>query len=281
MGLFDFLKKNPTEQRKEQPQSITKLENIKKTPVDEGFKSAKWVIREAFDKVMQSVEISDEKKEALFNSFQEVHRSGNPRKEEEAVITHLLNTSWKWLEYEKWNEIFKQRQQWPYMWQHYESLLESPDEMPVNISDAMAYFKVNELKSILKERNINLKPAPKTRVELELRFKEVIPWEVFKPFVENRYKEVLKKKNDRREKDLCRLLAHTLIMTIYTLRRYYEGIEVIKDDLHNSWYWCVSAVDDLYPIEKEFADKFNRGEIANFPPYFPGDRNGLILEHRE
>lgn len=277
MGLFDFLKKNPKGQRKEQPQGITKPESIKKNPVDEGSKSARWVIREAFDKVMQSVKVSDEKKEALFNSFQEAHRSGDPCKEKDSVFEHLLDIDWKWLEYEKWAEIFKQRQQWPYMWGKYESLVESTKSMPENVSDAMVYFKVSELKNILKERNITLKPAPKARPELEHRFKEVISWEEFKPFVESKYKEVLEENKDRAREDLCKLLAHTLTMTIYTLIHYYQGIDLIQANSHEH-YWRVGGFD---PIEKEFADKFNRGETTDFPPYFPGDRSGLILKYRE
>ena len=277
MGLFDFLRKNPIEQREKLPPSIIKPENIKKNPVDEGFKSAKWVIREAFDKVTQSVEVSNEKKEALFNSFQEAHRSGDPRKENDSVIEHLSDTDWRWFEYEKWAEIFNQKQQWPYMWLKYKSLIESAKAMPENVSDSMSYFKINELKSILKERNINLKPVPKTRAALELHFKEIISWEEFKPFVEKRYKEVLEENEDEAGDDLCRLLTHTLTMTIYTLIHYHQGIGLIQDNPHK-YYWRVDGID---LIEKEFAEMFNRGDTTDLPPYFPGDRSGLVLEHCE
>ncbi|MBI3584013.1 MAG: hypothetical protein HY096_08695 [Nitrospinae bacterium] len=107
MGIFDFLLGSKKENELDKRPS-SQSEPSRKDPVDKGFKSAKWVIREAFDKVIQSIEgIPAQKKEALFNAFQSAHRSGDPRKEEEAVIRYLSGTGWKWLEYEKWDLIFK------------------------------------------------------------------------------------------------------------------------------------------------------------------------------
>lgn len=277
MGILDFLfGKKEKEAVNQQP---LPPENVRKDPVDEGFKSAKWVIREAFDKVMQSIEgIPVEKKEALFKAIQAAHRSGDPRKEEEAVIRHLSRTGWKWLEYEKWAEIFKQRQQWPQTWYGYGLAESDPLVIPESVSYAVGYFNVNELKEFLKARNIKVKPAPKTRADLERHFKEVVSWEEFKPLAVERYEELLEDEGCDKGDNLCKLLARELAANTYCLIHYYQGQDLIQDGLCKNHCWQVTGGID--PIEKEFEEKFNNGVIKDLPPYFPGDRNRLRLKIR-
>ncbi|MBI3584014.1 MAG: hypothetical protein HY096_08700 [Nitrospinae bacterium] len=162
------------------------------------------------------------------------------------------------------------------MWWNY-GLDESDSdiEKPESVSNVIGYFKVNELKNFIKERNIKLKPAPKTRAELELRFKEVVSWEDFKPTAIKRYEELIEKEESDKEDNLCRLLSHTLTMTTYSLVRYYQIQELLQNSIHR-YIIRISSAGDL--IKDEFAEKYNRGEIKDLPPYFPGDRNGITTE---
>jgi hypothetical protein len=199
MGFFDLFKKAEIE--------ITPVKQpvpAIKSAVDAGFKPAKWVIRQGYDKVMQHIDVADSIKEALYRPYQTAIRSGDPRKEEQSVIRHLAHKEWKWHEFEKWAVEFRKLQEWPAMWKGILSPGERDKE--ITIVDQQA---------------------------------------------------------------LCKLLAQHLSATIMTLVHYHQGLEAEECGVYR-YKWGASVGDSRSLIEKKLSDKFNRGEITELPPFFPG-----------
>lgn len=271
MGLLDFLFG-----KKEEPVNIAPGAETKR-PVESGFKSADWVVREAFEKVMASVECPQETKKALLKSFTAAHKSGDPRAEENVVISHLAGSGWIWREFDRWAEEFKRRGKWPPMWQNFPCLYESAAPVPQSSELAVTFFAVAELREWLKQHAISVKPAPRSRNDFAKVFKERVGWKDFEQTAARKHQEYLGKYKRSQEEAKCKLLAHTLAMTTYTLIHYHKGKETLGDTVV-VWKWEVS-VPGADPIEAEFARQFDPNAMKNLPPYFPGDRNGLHLNY--
>ncbi len=84
--------------------------------IDREFRPPEWVIREGFESVFNTIEIENKTKEALFNDFKDVFRSGDSRKGEKVVFSRLKEIKWIWKEFDKWHETFASEGRWPPMW---------------------------------------------------------------------------------------------------------------------------------------------------------------------
>lgn len=81
----------------------------------------------------------------------------------------------------------------------------------------------------------------------------------------------------RKEKAKCALLSHTITMSFYVLRNYYQHrafIEARGRSFDVNRDMRVSAIDGCQ-IEAEFSQRFNVGKTVDLPPFFPGDRSDL------
>jgi hypothetical protein len=262
MGLWDFLF---GEKKQIPPQKSYR------DPVDKDFSAAEWVIKEAFDQITESIDISEVTRENLYRAFRTAHKSGDTRKEERAVINCLSKSGWKWEDYDLWSERFKKEQTWPSMWQYY-LLVEEEDVMPANLDEALGCMSIPEMKEYLKSRGIISKPAPQKKSEfinimkLHCNIDDILPL----------IAECLEEEKDEypagMEEGKCKLLVHTLTMRIHALTNYYQIIDLMN--CVGGYSIKIDSIDGCQ-TEKEYAKLYNEGHTKALPPYFPGDRNGV------
>lgn len=81
------------------------------------FATDKKFIVEAWRHVMADTTISASNQEALLPKFITGHRSGDPRRELNALLP-LREAEWQWPVFEKWDAEFNRLGQAPYMWEH-------------------------------------------------------------------------------------------------------------------------------------------------------------------
>ena len=244
------------------------------SPVDDSFLPVTWVVREAFDLVMAGVEPGSAPREKLFEAFHGAVRSARPGAGEAAVTAQLAGTGWQWPEFERWEELFRQRRQWPAAWRHYPSLLATQHAPPRQVEEALPYFAYLERRDLLGTLSSSRQPAPIRVEEVEQAFLESFTWEEIAPVALERYRDFLDRCHVNREEDLCRLLAHHLRATVYNLIPFHQGQAVAGRGLLR-YRWEVT--DDGEPLASEYANRFNRGESERIPPYFPGDPSRLRL----
>ena len=90
-----------------------------RNPLGKGFVPAKWVVKEAFNKIMASVSVDREIKISLLSAYYEALCSGNPRKEHTVVYEHLRYTGWDWEVFRTWERQFDLNESWPYLLSDY------------------------------------------------------------------------------------------------------------------------------------------------------------------
>lgn len=277
MGLFDtilsFFKSNPAEPSK----SSEQISKNDRKPIEQS-KPAAWLINEAFDKVMASVEVTENLKRQFYEDFSKAHQAGSPREEEEAAIKAFLNSAWIWHEYDKWEIEFKKRGIYPVMWDICGLTLLPPTD-PTTIEDALKYLTVAKMRELLKINGIQRKPAPKKREEFEAVIKEELVFDSILTTIRESVEAHRRYFYEKIDAGKCKLLSHTLSMTIYSSLRFHQGSAVVNSGFRKYKIKVISSAG--CSIEDEFRDKFNSGEISTIPPCFPGDRNSLICERQE
>lgn len=239
-------------------------------PVESDFSTKKSVVKNAFNKVMLNVEIPDDLKDRIYYYYLKARKTGDPRNEEKVLIEHLSGSGWEWEDFDRWKEIFRQKGEWPYMWRKYPILCEDQKKPPNSIKEALPYFNVKDMRELLRDYNIKPKPAPKKRVEFENAVEDLMTFEQLNPLLQQIYNSRLEDCKYFHDRDKCKLLVHTISMTIYSIRNIYQ----FKDFDENIKFRTETA-DGTCPVENEYAEKFNSGEIKTPPPFFPGDRTSI------
>lgn len=111
-----------------------------KNPLGKGFEPAKWVIKEAFDKVILAVSVASKVKTALLPAYCKALQSGNPRKEHAVVYEHLRNTGWEWQLFRDWEKRFDAEGIWPPHLQDYLKHRNNPAEAEYQLAKILAQF---------------------------------------------------------------------------------------------------------------------------------------------
>lgn len=278
MGILDFLLgKDKTPTATPQPDGKSHVSGPHREAVEPGFKTAEWVIHEAFSYVMATVEVSSETKNRLFREYSKAHRDGDPRGEEKAVVDALANSGWRWKDFEEWSQRFKTEKKWPYMWRSFPELYEAPPSDPTTINDALEYMTVNDMKAFATARGLMAKPVPRKRADFEKLIAARCPLQNVLPAVAPAVKRAVAAFAERREIAKCRLLAHTLTMRMYSVRNKVQFDELNKTV---GGYKLKILAGAGCPVEDKYAAMFNRGEIQDLPPFFPGDRNAVTTGRR-
>jgi hypothetical protein len=225
---------------------------------------------DALRTVLKSVDALPHVKQALLKDILASLAEDDSEMGDVVIIRHLNGTGWTWSEFDHWEEEFKKMGQWPAMWRSFGLDEEAPVE-PASVDDALDGLSVAQLANWLRTYAPGLKPMPKKREELEQACRTLLAWEQIRESALARYQDALSSFRESRDEAKCRLLAHTLWMTYRTERDRREaragGITRFE---------ALPGGDD--PVEQDFADRFNRGELPNrFPPFFPGDRCDLLM----
>ncbi len=78
----------------------------------------------------------------------------------------------------------------------------------------------------------------------------------------------------KREKGMCILLTHTISMAASHLARKYQH-DQNESEIKKKWPLTLSGPTGC-PVEDSISSHMTRDGLDEIPPFFPGDRTGLI-----
>ena len=233
-------------------------------------------VEQAFDQIMDEVDIPDYAKAKLKPLFVKAHRSGNPRREVEAIEAVLSDVEWGEAYFGTWKKCFEADEVYPHMWRTRGKALVSDIPQPAStIEEAVAYLRVVDMRQLAVELGIMPDTGrPKKRSEFIALLSATGKTKEIVDAAMPAYLDALNKWRRDREAGKSALLAHTLTMRTYALRDHYKrerltGVQKLR------------ALDSDCPVERQYAAKFMTGEIDGIPPFFPGDRTSLIVEFED
>ncbi|HML61320.1 MAG TPA: hypothetical protein PKD41_10525 [Solidesulfovibrio sp.] len=71
------------------------------------------------------------------------------------------------------------------------------------------------------------------------------------------------------------LLEHSVLMNVYSLLNFKQNSEILLSyDRHR---WAPRFFKLNCPVENHFRDQWYQGKLTGRPPFFPGDRNSIML----
>jgi len=230
----------------------------------------------ALQALLKSVSAPHDVKRALLKEVLASIEAGKSDVREGVVIQHLAGTGWVWPECDEWEHEFKKRGRWPYTWRSL-GLDEAMPAEPASVDDAMKGLTATEMTDWLWTYAPGLTPRPETPEEVEQACRTYLTWEQIRREALARYQNSLLNFRKNQDEARCRLLAHTLGMTICT---YRSCVDMQRMQKVGVWLFETRPGSEEDSIERDFAARFNRGELqGQLPPFFPGDRCNLV-HHR-
>lgn len=240
-------------------------------------------IRQGFERIVSGLALEPQRAEVLYRSYADAHRSGDPRAEENVFADALGHEPFDWPWFDEWRERFAELEAWPRMWRivRHEAALPSP---PTSVADAAEYFKLQELRQWVKDRDAALSRSPRGKVEYCQVLSAEVPWEDFRLFALHRHAEMASKARDADMQGKVKLLAHTVSMAVYKARDWERHFKALSTIGRDGWLFLLMEGDEPEPIETLTRRFFNENFAAGhgeWPPYFPGDCSLVVLTRPE
>lgn len=159
------------------------------------------------------------------------------------------------------------------MWRAHARLQRAAQEGPADKSEALELFTAKELKAWLVEHDLLPRPVPRTADDIQdVFFGRSFPWALFEPLARERHQRQVTDEGKGDLKDERQyLLCHTVAMTVYHCRDAAKQVPP-------GWSRRLSIVppDDQVPGFAEAAARFDWRDLDTWPPFYPGDRTGVI-----
>ena len=175
--------------------------------------SSEWLIKEAYNKVMNDIKASDTFKKRFLDALIEDTKSGGGRRYfNKMVKPHLLHEAWEWPEYDYFYKKFKELNEWPFLWDKY--LYKHPPEPKKSVEEALPLFNIKEIKQILNDNNLMPKPMPKLRKDYEKVLIQKVNWELIEQLVIGKYEEEPRYYEIKKKEAKLELLYGYLVLTL-------------------------------------------------------------------
>lgn len=228
-----------------------------------------------FNKVFDNVVVSDQVKKNIFTKYREAHLSGNHRKEEQSLKEALADTAWSWPLFDKWDQSFSKRNQWPYMWTNYRKLKTATNIPPTTMEEGVSCLTGKEMRKILSRNKVKGRSKAITVNELTNMLLDNCTWEDINLLVHSKFNMSAMFTSEKIKEEKIRILCHTTTMTIYSLRdNSNRGAQTPP-----GFKYIANNITDC-PVEGQFAQAYNLGKIKKIPPFFPGDRTSMRMVKR-
>lgn len=131
----------------------------------------------------------------------------------------------------------------------------------------------------MKELGIKIKPAPRKSIDVFNAINKHVKIDAMRPYIENRYPEYVTEYHLYAEQTKCRLLVNDIVHLFLNLRRYYQSLDYIKSVKPKRYKYKIESLSNfLSSIDKEYTRKFNKKEISDIPPFYPGYPCSLRFE---
>lgn len=214
----------------------------------------------AYNRVMAGVQVDSGIKNALYADLAQNQCA-------ETCEKSLRPGQWEWPEFDKWKKVFLDDGKFPYMWKKYpEICMTDFEDFPINT--ILEHMKVKEIKELLQVFEIDMPPKSKKSYLIELATHK-ITIKTLQEKCPDIFMNMKKDFNSRVNRGKCVILEHTIIMLGYHLRDFYTNRRLKIDIIPG----C--------PVEAKYAK--GKGKISedNMPPFFPGDRTGVMTVRRK
>lgn len=243
--------------------------------MDDRFRPQPWLIEQAFGQVMAEVDAPAAAKQRLLPFYIEAHRSGDPRREVEAVEMAFEDIEWGEEYFGTWRRRFEADGAFPYMWEKHEALCSDAASPPAAIEEALSYLRVPDMRKLLIDiGGMPDKGRPRRRVQfVEALSSTGATAEIVKAAMP-RYQDAVREHGIRRERAKGELLAHTIAMRVGSLRNWHNLQRLSR----GSRAWSRRPFESHCPVERDYAARHMAGELDGLPPFFPGDRTSFIYE---
>ena len=146
--------------------------------------------------------------------------------------------------------------------------------MPTDLDSALVYLNVKELRQILKEKEIKVRPAPRKRTEFIAAIKQHLKLNDILPYIEPKIDNLNYLNKTQEFEAKCNILAHTIAM------RSYHYAEFCRLEDPAEYDFAIERLDKVCPMEAKAVEMWRNKEIDGLPPFFPGDRTGIRIYHR-
>lgn len=189
--------------------------------IRESSKEDKWFFEPAFWKVAGEIEADRSALEGLLAELIIAHASGNPRREQETVMNHLPEGTWRWTAFE--NFIFERDKE------AYEEEIDEIKNAP--LAEILNWLKVPELREIYKD-HIAAKSGPIGKKKKEEVIKTIcsdIEPDVSEQIVESlrkRFISGMEKPETVKYREMCNMFARRVSMFAYSIQRRKQMIEM-------------------------------------------------------
>ena len=235
------------------------------------------IVEEAFDQIMAEVDAPPTAVHKLRPLFVEAHRSGDPRKEIEAVAAVLDGVEWGEHYFGAWRQQFERDGAFPYMWQRENRALSSETPPPpATFEEAVDYLRVADMRQLLNELGaMPERGRPRKRADFITMLSTIGEVAAIIEKAMPRYHDALDKRKANPERHKESLLAHTISMRAYRLRDHRIEERLRRSGVRQQ---ILRPFESHCPVERKYAARFMAGEIKGHPPFFPGDRTSFIYE---
>ena len=197
------------------------------------------------------------------------------REQENQLYSLLKGQTWSWPDLANWQKYFQSAREWPYMWRgdylnpmSHEGIL---CRCPIDRVTSWELARHIDKKSLRVALNRLAIPWTAETKVVDMRFmvssipvpdlQSALPDEVYRQAEEKVFDELLWAK--------CKILAHTVIMR-YAKLAMTNRLKPSPQKYRPFQTTC--------PVEREFGERWMRGELVGLPPFFPGDRTSFLLK---
>lgn len=210
----------------------------------------------AYRRIMTGVIVDNAVKSSLYKALAEAPYDKTCEK-------FLLPGQWQWPEFDKWKSRFLQDGKFPYMWRQYPEICISDfDNFPLRT--ILEKTSAKALKELFQKLCIEIPPKAKKADLIELA-EQKISLKTLCTTYPDFYNESKKVFEEHVNQGKCAILEHTINMLGYHLRDFYTNSRLKLDLIMG----C--------PVEGKYAKGKGRITEDNIPPFFPGDRTGVVL----
>lgn len=241
------------------------------SPVDQNFRPAPWVLARALDQVLDQTSGLEAARDRLL----EILCGTGPAEREGAFLACLAEHDWSWPVLERWRETFSRQGRWPVTWRRFPSLAVPHQAEPESVAEAAYLFGYLEQRDLLRPTWPRATPFPIAAEELAAAFARHIPWSAIAESARERFRQHLEtlRRNADRERG-CLLHLH-VVDTAEALMLFLKWQGIGGNRLLSYRLQVTSPEQEV--AAHPYRDRFNAGEMAEIPPFFPGDTSRLRL----
>lgn len=224
----------------------------------------------AFDQIVSPIDCPLEIKSLALEYFDQAMMAGMSSEDIDGIHEAMGKTVWVWPWFDEWQQKFKSKNRWPFMWRSLNLDAFEPS-LPKTTKEAVeGFLLVGQMRKLLKEHGID--SVPRTREDVSKLALKHLSMDSLRPAMQVRLLELQETYHRSFELGRRRLLIHTLTMRTYALSR----LSIV--DFNRNLKWKIPPMG--CPVEEALVKQITKKQKQGLPltPLFPGDRSRVVIE---